>query len=104
MEYNNPLEKTYELEIDTQAREHLKPITTWARIIALIGFINVGLSVLRFFMQGPNSGPGIFAGLFGTFISGAIMVVLLYFSCCGFANSTAAGVNTENQDEFNYGI
>jgi uncharacterized membrane protein len=103
MEYNNPLEKTYELEIDTQAREHLKPITTWARIIALIGFINVGLSVLRFFMQGPNSGPGIFAGLFGTFISGAIMVVL-YIFLLRFANSTAAGVNTENQDEFNYGI
>lgn len=31
-------------------------------------------------------------------------MVVLYIFLLRFANSTAAGVNTENQDEFNYGI
>lgn len=102
MTFNNSADNTFDLEVDATAREHLRSITSWARIIALIGFINTALSLVGLIKAGPEGGAFAIALVFGL-VFVAIMV-MIYLFLLRFANHTAASLQTDNQEGFNYGI
>jgi len=104
MEQEQTSDKLFNLEIDMITRDHLKTITTWARIIAIVGLITVGLSLIRLF---ANPGGVNAAMLVGTILASLIyltVITLLYVFLLRFANRTSASLNTQNQEQFNSGI
>ena len=104
MEQEQTPDKIFNIEIDMISREHLKTITIWARIIAVVGLINLGFTLIRLFANSAGNGAAAMIGmLFFVLIYLAIMI-LLYFFLLRFANRTSASINTQNQDQFNSGI
>lgn len=103
MEPSNIPDKISGLEIDFIARDHLKTITYWARIIAIVAFINVGINLVSTMLSPDVTGMGL----------GIVMVFMLVWSgiiigmnvvLLRFANQTNGGLDMPNQSLFNQGI
>lgn len=104
MEQEQTPDKIFNIEIDMISRDHLKTISTWARIIAVVGFISLGLTLIRLLVNpDSNNTAALIAMLFFVLIYLAVMT-LLYVFLLRFANRTSASLNTQNQDQFNSGI
>ncbi|MBO9565999.1 MAG: hypothetical protein J7621_24705 [Niastella sp.] len=88
------------LRIEGATRDLLHTIATWARIIAIVGFISAGLSLLGMII-GKKGGAAAFANFF-TVITLIISVVLNIF-LFRFANHTLASLSNMNQVQFNEG-
>ncbi len=104
MEQEQTPDKILDVEIDMISRDHLKTITIWARIMAVVGFINLGLTLIRLLVNPDSNNTMALVGmLFFVLIYLAIMT-LLYVFLLRFANRTSASLNTQNQEQFNSGI
>lgn len=104
MEQEQTPDKIFNIEVDMISRDHLKTISIWARIIAVVGLINLGLTVIRLLVNpDANNTLVLVAMLFFVLIYVTVMT-LLYVFLLRFANRTSASLNTQNQDQFNSGI
>jgi hypothetical protein len=104
MEQEQTSDKIFNVEIDMISRDHLKTITVWARIIALVGLINLGLTLIRLFANPAGTGAAALIGMLFFVLIYLSVMTLLYFFLLRFANRTSASLNTQNQDQFNSGI
>lgn len=94
----------FDLKIDDTARGYLRTAATWAKIIAIAGFVSAGLTILELIIQGAGTGTYEFiAGflLMLLFMSiGVVVNIFLY----RFASNTLKGLNTISQVQFNEGV
>ena len=103
MEQNFLSDQISSVEIDHNSRDHLKTITTWSRIIAIVAFINVGISFLAIFTGPETSGLALAVFIPIMLIYAAVIIILNYF-LLRFSNHTSASLDTQNQQQFNSGI
>lgn len=103
MEPNYTPDTLSPVEIDHIAADHLQTISKWARIVAIIAIINIGITILATVLSPQMPGVGLAFVLPIMLLYGAVIVVLNIF-LLRFANRTAASLNMQNQDEFNAGI
>lgn len=109
MESNFNEEKSgISLFINTEIRTYLRETSKWAKILAIIGFVGIGLMlVLSLFML---FGMSAIAGMFKTLplslmgIMYIVIAILYYFPVNylnTFANKTKAAVALDSQDDLN---
>ena len=93
----------FNLSIEGPTRELLVSIATWARIIAIVGFISAGLSLLEVILGKADAGGAalVGSGLF-TLLVVAISVVLNVF-LFRFAKHTLTSLSNMSQVQFNEG-
>ncbi|MDF2190166.1 hypothetical protein [Paraflavitalea sp. CAU 1676] len=94
----------FNLSIEGASRNLLQTAATWARIVAIIGFISAGISLMSSILAPSQLGAG--AKWAGVFINGLfllIFVVINYF-LYRFATHTLASLSNMNQVQFNEGI
>jgi magnesium-transporting ATPase (P-type) len=100
----NQNDNLFNLSIEGAARDLLVAAATWARIIAIVGFVSAGLSVLAAMIGKPDdSGASIVGGVIGAMIGAAIAVAINIF-LFRFATNTLASVSNMSQVQFNEGI
>jgi Family of unknown function (DUF5362) len=101
---SNQSDNLFHLNIEGAAREFLDTAATWARIIAIVGFISAGLSLVAAFVSKSSSNSAaMVGGIFGALISAAITVAINLF-LYRFATHTKSSLSSMNQGEFNEGI
>jgi hypothetical protein len=83
-----------DLSVSPKLRDDLKTAASWARIIAIVNFINAGLNLVASVMQG-----NFFGALIGTAI--AVFVNIYMFN---FGRKVKSALSATNQDEFNDGL
>ena len=106
MEYSNENTQPsdlFELKIDTKAQEHLRVAIQWARIVAIVSFISLGVNFIEIIV-GETAEPiqlvgAIFGGLIGAAIS-----LLIYIFLYKFATNMKTGLDSVNQDMFNIAL
>lgn len=105
MEHNsNQSDNLFSLNIEGAARELLLTAATWARIIAIAGFISAGLSILTAVIGKADAGGAAIVGsLFGALIGAAVGVVINIF-LYRFATNTINSLSNMSQVQFNEGI
>lgn len=110
MENNSTNDISLNLSIDDTAASHLRTAATWAKIIAIGGFIGIVLGVIRqiklltrtgFVPGAEGIGQG-FSLLFAVIFY--IIAIIIYLYLLRFANLTKAGITTLEQGLFNGGI
>lgn len=105
MENNsNQGDNLFNISIEGAARDFLTTAATWARIVAIVGFISAGLSVLDAVVgKSGESGATIVGSTIGALIGAAISVAINIF-LYRFATNTLASVSNMSQVQFNEGI
>ncbi|AXY78272.1 hypothetical protein D3H65_31630 [Paraflavitalea soli] len=105
MENNsNQGDNLFNLSIEGAARELLQTAATWARIIAIVGFISGGLSLIGLIFGSPQANAAVAAS--STLISlpfialGVIINVFLF----KFATNILGSLANMSQVQFNEGI
>lgn len=96
-----------DLSIDNTARQYLLTAATWARIIAVIGFIGAAISLLQAVIGGSEvaraSSMAYTGGVLVSMLFVAVVVVINIF-LLKFANNTLKGLDDVNQLRFNEGV
>lgn len=112
MEQQNETSIFNELNIDSQARQHIQTMATWAMIVAVIAVIGYLLNIIQLFAPNqpelPSEGFGGYlktmttgsSGTFSTIISIGIGVVVNYF-LYKFSSEAKNGLAGMNQQLFN---
>lgn len=105
MENNtNQSDSLFNLSIEGAARELLLTAATWARVIAVVGFITAGLSILSAIVGKAGAGSAQMVGsIFGALIGAAITVVINIF-LYRFATNTTTSLSNMSQVQFNEGV
>lgn len=94
----------FNLSIEGAARDLLQTAATWARIIAIVGFISAGLSLLAALFAPSES---------GAVAKGANVLLTILFLLVGvvlniflfrFATNTLESLNNMSQVQFNEGV
>lgn len=102
--YNNQGDNLFNLSVEGAARDLLLTAATWARTIAIVGFISAGLSVLDAFIGKAGAGSAALAGgILFTLLFVAIGVVLNIF-LFRFATNIIASLSNMSQVQFNEGV
>jgi len=94
----------FDLSIDTTARDYLKTAATWARIIAIIGFIGIAIMLIDIFIGSARGGAMVVAS---SVLMGSIFIIIalvLNIFLLRFANNTLAGLSGMSQVQFNEGV
>ena len=102
MEDQQNNENIFNLTLDQEAKSFLKTIAVWAKIIAIIAFVEVGLSLVNAFI-GKESAAVIIGSIFAAMIGGLISVLLNVF-LYRFAKKVGDGIASSNQQLFNEGV
>ena len=91
--------------IDAHSKELLKTSAIWAKIIAIVGFISAGVSVLTTVISNLAVNANIFAAIgpiTGSLITAAITVSLNLF-LLRFASNISDSLSNMSQQQFNSG-
>lgn len=102
MEDQHKTESIFNVTLDQEAKSLLKTATVWARIIAIIAFVEVGLSLVQAFV-GKNSTTEMIGAIFGWIIGAGISILLNVF-LYRFSQKTAEAISSSNQQLFAEGI
>lgn len=104
MNTDNSLDNFFNINIDHEARQYLKTASTWARIVAILGFVASGISILQTVVVSSTRGI-MFAGssILGTLVVVAISVILNVL-LLRFARNLSAGLSNMNQGQIDEGI
>lgn len=102
MENNHNQESgLFNLLIEGEAKQLLHSAASWARIVAIVGFVSAGITLLSTLMSGAGgialAGSLLFVILF--LIVGVVLNILLY----RFATHTLASLENMSQVQFNEG-
>lgn len=115
----NDLQENQELKLDSTAIQYLASTVKWAKFLAIIGFIGVGLMVLMAFFAGTifstigamDGGMGMpdAAALGGGLLTVIyLLIAILYFVptlyLYRFAQKTGDALNAKNQELLNEGL
>jgi hypothetical protein len=92
MSYTN--DTLLDLPVSNKLRDDLKIAATWAKIVAIVNFVNAGLGLVSSFIQG-----NVFGALIGTAIAVLVNVYLL-----NFGRKVSAALSATNQEELNDGL
>ena len=94
----------FNISIEGAARDFLATAATWARIIAIVGFITAGLSVLEAIIgkQG-ETGASIIGSTLGAII-GAVITVAINIFLFRFATNIMSSLSNMSQVQFNEGV
>lgn len=117
MEQNNP-DPLFEMQVDHESRGHFKESAKWSNFISVIYFVCFGLLALVLLLAGPFmfsqnypadfEGPKVEQGSPGFRIAQLLLlsVFLLYSAMMllRFASACRRGVETQDQQSFNYGL
>lgn len=100
----NQDESMFSISIEGAARDFLATAATWARIIAIVGFITAGLSVLEAIIgkQG-ETGASIIGSTLGAII-GAVITVAINIFLFRFATNIMSSLSNMSQVQFNEGV
>lgn len=113
MESNQPLDSNIhgDLNLSTDNRFDLREAATWAKFLAIVGFIFIGLGVIGVFSFGalmassPVSGMEGMSGMYSMIMILYILILLIYFLpilyLFRFATKIKTAVNTNNQGDMN---
>lgn len=100
----NQDDSMFNISIEGAARDFLATAATWARIIAIVGFITAGLSVLEAIIgkQG-ETGASIIGSTLGAII-GAVITVAINIFLFRFATNIMSSLSNMSQVQFNEGV
>jgi len=102
MEDQNKIEGLFNLNLDSESKSILKTTTVWAKIVAIIAFVEAGVSLVTSFI-GTTGGMQIVAAIFTAMIS-VLITVLLNIFLYRFAQKTGDALASSNQQSFIEGI
>ncbi len=102
MEEQQNTDNIFNLTLDQEAKSFLKTAAVWAKIIAIIAFVEVGLSLVTAFV-GKEGTAEIAGAIFATIFGGVISILLNIF-LYRFAKKMAEGISSSNQQLFNEGV
>jgi len=99
----------FNLEVDETAKSHLLESARWAKFLAIVGFIGIGLMLLLGLfsaMAASSFGRGLFGGIggLGLFLLYLVIAGLYFYPCLAlfrFATNMKPGINTMNREQFN---
>ena len=106
MESNQPLDSNIngDLNLSTDNRFDLREAATWAKFLAIVGFVFIGLGVLGIFSFGAimaSSPVGGMAGMSSLIMVFYILILLIYFLpilyLFRFATKIKSAVNSNSQ-------
>ena len=103
MEFSNENQQQsdlFELKIDTKAQEHLRVAIQWARIVAIISFVSLGVDFIDLIVGEVGNPIALVGSIFGGLI-GAAISILIYIFLYKFANNMKMGLDSMNQELFN---
>lgn len=104
----------FTLEVDAEAKSHLKDAAKWAKFLAIVGFIALGLiliitcivsirthnSMVELYGEG-SAGRG---EMIGSIVAASFFVVIYFFPCffsLRFANKMQAAINADDAASLN---
>lgn len=102
MEDQNKTEGLFNLNLDSEGRSLLKTTIVWAKIVAIIAFVQAGISLATSFMGKSNSIQ--MAGSVSLTIFIILISVLLNIFLYRFAQKTGDALSSSNQQSFIDGI
>ena len=102
MEEQNTTEGLFNLSLDQEAKSLLKTTTVWAKIVAIIAFVEAGVNLVSSFFGGSNAVQ--VAGAFFASLIGVLITVLLNIFLYRFAQKTNDALASSNQQSFIDGI
>jgi len=102
MEEQNTTEGLFNLSLDQEAKSLLKTTTVWAKIVAIIAFVEAGLNLVSSFIGSSNAIQ--VAGAFFASLIGVLVTVLLNIFLYRFAQKTNDALASSNQQSFIDGI
>jgi hypothetical protein len=102
MEEQNKTEGLFNLSLDQEAKSLLKTTTVWAKIVAIIAFVEAGLNLVSSFIGGSNAIQMV--GAFFASLIGVLITVLLNIFLYRFAQKTNDALASSNQQSFIEGI
>ncbi|WP_315822002.1 hypothetical protein [Paraflavitalea speifideaquila] len=101
---SNQESNLFNISIEGNARSLLVTAATWARIVAIIGFISAGISLLEAIFGNPIESAAAKTGsvlFLMIFIAIGVIINIFLFR---FATNTLASLNGMNQIQFNEGV
>jgi hypothetical protein len=112
MEENQPI---FDLQVDDAAGKNLTSASKWARFLAIVVFVCVGLLLIIFLTYGqqilngiseviPTMGRSAGTGVLAVIIIAALLIFVLMFLLFRGASLVIAGVRTKNQETLNNGL
>lgn len=102
--FNNQSDNLFNISVEDGARDLLLTAATWARIVAIVGFISAGISVIDAFIGQPGANStAVAGGVLITLIFVAISVALNIF-LFRFATNMIASLGNRSQVQFNEGV
>ena len=102
MEDQHTTETIFNVTLDQEAKSLLKTTALWAKIIAIIAFVEVGISLVTAFI-GKSNAMGIVGAIFASLI-GAVISILLNVFLYRFSQKTADAISSSNQELLAQGI
>lgn len=105
MENNsNQGDNLFHLSIEGAARDFLQTAATWARIVAIVGFISGGLSLLGFIFGAPSANAAAVAGTTLLMLPFIVVGVIINVFLFKFATNILASLSNMSQVQFNEGV
>jgi magnesium-transporting ATPase (P-type) len=102
MEDQNKTEELFSLSLDSEGRSLLKTTTVWAKIVAIVAFVEAGVSLVTSVI-GKSNPAGVAGAIFASLI-GVLISVLLNIFLYRFAQKTGEALNSSNQQSLIEGI
>jgi len=100
----NQDESLFNISIEGAARDFLATAASWARIIAIVGFVSAGLSILEAIIgKEGETGASIIGSTLGAIIGAAITVAINIF-LFRFATNVTSSLSNMSQVQFNEGV
>jgi hypothetical protein len=94
----------FQLTIVGAARDLLQTAATWARIVAIVGFISGGLSLLGLIFGTPSANAAAVAGTTLLMLPFVVLGVIINVFLFKFATNTLASLSNMSQVQFNEGV
>ena len=98
---NQPIHNLLGIGIEGETRSKLQTITTWSKITAMGGFVNMGLNLITTFTSFGSSYKSIgTTWLIVTSLLSLVISFFLYFFLWQFSKSLKTSLDNENQEAF----
>lgn len=95
------------LKVSNSIKEHLITSASWARFLAIVGFIFTGITAigaLVMLVAAMSTGFGPLIGMAFLYVGLAVAMIFPALYMIRFAISITKGLNSTKQSEFEYGV
>ena len=101
---DNSLGNIFNINVDDDARDNLKKIASWARILSIVGFIGSGVSLVQTIVTGSRLGVLIAVTASATTLVFVVVSVIMNIFLLKFSNQMNTSLSTMNQGHFDQAI